>query len=253
MRRSKKPAMVTVSVMSGLVAYHFGDLTGVVSGGMSRAFGAAQSSKKIVAGKPRYFGKNAGAWQRQGRIVGLARSAPDFEVKVLDSSGRVVKTGQAETLKKASRAYELWLSPGTYTLLVTAAGYQALDVHNLTVKAKNDLRVDLEFESGTSGSSAKKIAAGKPARLSRPHAAWATKGRIVGKIRDCPGCTVKALDGQRNVVKSCQVKPKGGSYELEWLSPGIYTLLVTADGYEAFDVHGLEVKAKSDLRVDLEF
>ena len=248
MRRSRKSAVVTVTVMSVLVAYHFGEMAGV-----GEALGAAQSGQKIVAGKPRYYAKNAGAWQSQGRIVGLARSAPDFEVKVLDPSGRVVKTGRAEKLKKGNRAYELWLSPGTYTLLVTAAGYQALDVHNLTVKAKNDLRVDLEFESGTSGSSAKKIAAGKPIRLSRSHGAWAAKGRIVGKVRDCPGCTVKALDAQRNVVKSCNVKPKGGAYELEWLSPGVYTLLVTADGYEASDVHNLEVRAKSDLRVDIEF
>lgn len=245
--------MVTVTVMSGLVAYHFGGMTGVLSGGMSKAFGATQSGKPIVAGKPRYYAKNADAWQSRGRIVGLARSAPDFEVKALDSSGRVVKTGQAETLNRGNRAYELWLSPGTYTLLVTTTGYQALDVHSLTVKAKNDLRVDLEFESGTSGSSAKKIAAGKPTRLSRSHGAWATKGRIVGKVRDCPGCTVEALDAQRNVVKSHRVKPKGGNYELEWLSPGIYTLLVAADGYEALDVHNLEVKAKSDLRVDIEF
>jgi hypothetical protein len=37
------------------------------------------------------------------------------------------------------------LKPGEYIPLVTAPGYEALDVHKLVVKAKHDLIVGLEF------------------------------------------------------------------------------------------------------------
>jgi len=101
---------------------------------------------------------------------------------------------------------------------------------------------------------AKKIAAGKPAYKAKDHKAWRTKGRIVGVVKDCPGCEVKALDAKtKKAVKSHKVKRGAKSYELEWLRPGKYILLVTAPGYEAHDVHNLVVKAKNDLHVDLEF
>ena len=63
------------------------------------------------------------------------------------------------------------------------------------------------------------IAAGKPAYRPKDHEAWATKGRIVGIIRDCPGCTVQALDAEtKKVVVSTTVAPGGKAYELEWLA-----------------------------------
>lgn len=102
--------------------------------------------------------------------------------------------------------------------------------------------------------SAKKIAAGKPVYRAKTHRAWKTKGRIVGAIRECPGCEVKALDPKtKKAIATFTVKPGGKAYELQWLRPGKYILLVTAAGYEALDVHNLVVRAKNDLRVDLEF
>lgn len=102
--------------------------------------------------------------------------------------------------------------------------------------------------------SVKKIAAGKPTYSAKDHEAWQAKGRIVGVVKDCPGCEVKALDAKtKTEVKACTVGQAGGTYELEWLEPGRYILLVTAPGYQAHDVHDLVVKAKNDLRVDLEF
>lgn len=100
----------------------------------------------------------------------------------------------------------------------------------------------------------KKIAAGTPSYKAKDHKAWRAKGRIVGVVKGCPGCEVKALDATtKKVVKACTVKQGGKTYELEWLKPGKYILLVTASGYQAHDVHNLVVKAKNDLRVDLEF
>lgn len=100
----------------------------------------------------------------------------------------------------------------------------------------------------------KKIVAGKPTYKAKSHEAWQDKGRVVGIVRDCPGCEVKALDAKtKKAVKSFAVKRGGKVYELQWLQPGEYILLVTADGYEALDVHGLVVKAKHDLHVNIEF
>ena len=101
---------------------------------------------------------------------------------------------------------------------------------------------------------AKEIAAGKPVYRAKNHKAWKSKGRIVGIVRNCPGCEIKALDTKsKKAIKSVTLKTGGKAYELEWLNPGKYTLLVTAPGYEALDIHNLVVKAKHDLRVDLEF
>lgn len=100
----------------------------------------------------------------------------------------------------------------------------------------------------------KKIAAGKPRYKAKSGAAWRSKGRIVGPIRRCPGCEIKALDAKtKKIVKSVTVKPGGKGYEVEWLEPGKYILLVTAAGYEALDVHDLVVKAGQDLWLVLEF
>ncbi len=104
------------------------------------------------------------------------------------------------------------------------------------------------------GDEGKQIAAGKPQYHAKEHEAWAEKGRIVGQVKDCPGCEVKALDAKtKKAVRACKVKPGGKTYELEWLQPGEYILLVMAKGYGPHDVHKLVVKAKHDLRVDLEF
>ena len=83
---------------------------------------------------------------------------------------------------------------------------------------------------------------------------WAEKGRIVGLVRQCPGCTIQALDTDgKEVVLSTTVAAKKTTYELEWLKPGTYVLRVTADGYTPLVVDGLVVKAKNDLQMNIEF
>ena len=100
----------------------------------------------------------------------------------------------------------------------------------------------------------KKIATGKPTYKAKEHEAWQAKGRIVGVVKGCPGCEVKALDAKtKKVVEACTVKQGGRAYELEWLKPGKYILLVTASGYQTHDVHNLVVKSKNDLHVNIEF
>ncbi|MDP6507142.1 MAG: FecR domain-containing protein, partial [Planctomycetota bacterium] len=142
MNRLKKNAVVTVAVVSGLVAYHFGEQTGYLSGGMNMAF-AGDGVKTIAHGKPALRPKTHKAWKDKGRIVGLVRNSPGFEVAALDAKGKVVASAK---LKQNAEAYELeWLQPGVYTLKVSAKGYQSLVMKALEVKARNDLRIDLEF------------------------------------------------------------------------------------------------------------
>ena len=150
MKPRRMSAIVTVTVVSGLVAYHFGDVTGVLSGGMNKAFAAEpagsskKAAKKIEAGKPTYRAKTHKAWKERGRIVGRVRRCPGCTVKALDAKSK--KAVKSFAVKPGGRVYELqWLKPGKYILLVTADGYEALDVHNLVVKAKNDLHVDIGF------------------------------------------------------------------------------------------------------------
>ena len=248
MGRMSRSVVVTVAVVSGLVAYDLGGLTGTLGGGASQVFAAEAAEGRIVAGTPAYKAKSHEAWAEKGRIVGLLRQCPGCEIDVLDAAGKTVASASP---KAGARAYELqWLPPGTYSVRVAAAGYQTLTVGSLVVKAKNDLWMNVEFDSGTGE---KAIAAGKPVYRPKDHEAWAERGRIVGAIRECPGCEIDALDAAGKVVASASVKAGAKAFELQWLAPGTYSLRVAATGYDTLTLANLVVKAKNDLRIDLEF
>lgn len=100
---------------------------------------------KIEAGKPQYVKKDHEAWKSKGRIVGIAKDAPAFTVTILTASKQQVAMASSEELKDGKRAYEIWLEPGTYVMVVSATGYQSLDLKDLKVRKGNDLRIDLEF------------------------------------------------------------------------------------------------------------
>ena len=106
---------------------------------------AAEKAGKIESGKPRYLKKSHEAWTAKGRVVGIAKDAPAFTVTILSTAKKQVAKVDAEKLKGTKRAYEIWLEPGTYIILVQAAGFAAYDLHNLVVKKGHDLRIDLEF------------------------------------------------------------------------------------------------------------
>jgi hypothetical protein len=148
MAQWRRSAIVTVAVVTGLVAYQFGDLTGELGSGTSKVFAgeAAGGGKRIVAGKPTYKSKGDNeAWKEKGRIVGLVRQCPGCTVEALDAAAE--KVVLSCTVAAKGTTYELqWLSAGTYTLRVKAEGYEALVVKDLVVKAKNDLLMNIEFE-----------------------------------------------------------------------------------------------------------
>jgi hypothetical protein len=75
--------------------------------------------------------------------VGALRDCPGCKVEALDAEGKAVKT---HAVPAGGRAYELqWLAPGTYSLRVSADGYETLTIEGLVVQAKSDLRVGIEF------------------------------------------------------------------------------------------------------------
>lgn len=95
----------------------------------------------IEAGKARHVRKDHEAWKERGRIVGLAKQAPQFTLELRDSDGSVAKLAQC-----AAGAYELeWLEPGHYTMRVTAEGFVPREIEGIEVKAGHDVRIDLEF------------------------------------------------------------------------------------------------------------
>jgi len=107
----------------------------------------AQDAKgKIEAGKPSYLAKPKEFWKDRGRIVGFARGGVDFTVVTLDASGKEVKSGEVKTGKADKKVYEIeWLAPGTYSLRVTAEGFNPSQLDNIEVRPNQDVRIDLEF------------------------------------------------------------------------------------------------------------
>ena len=78
-------------------------------------------------------------------------------------------------------------------------------------------------------------------------------GRIAGRFRNAPLCEMDALDSSGDIVKSTRVRYGAAAYELGMLKPGVYTLRVSAKGYQTLELKGLQVKARHDLLVNLEF
>ena len=138
---------LVVAVMAGSVEVDFSGEKATLTAGARRVFAAGKG--KSEAGKPKYVEKGLdGAWKDKGRIVGLSRNAPRFELTIVSAFGRAVKDAESEKLEGGKRAYEAWLPPGTYTMRVHARGYKTLELKNLKVKAGTDLRIDLEFTPG---------------------------------------------------------------------------------------------------------
>lgn len=108
------------------------------------AVAAAAEEGTIEAGRSTYRARPEKYWKGRGRLVGIAKKAPVFEVTVL-REGKEIASQKAEEGKDGTRAYEIWLEPGTYDLRVEAQGYRTLELKGLVVKANHDLRTDLEF------------------------------------------------------------------------------------------------------------
>jgi len=87
----------------------------------------------------------------------------------------------------------------------------------------------------------------------RANSAWKSKGRIVGPMARCPGCKIEVTDANGKAVKTLDVAKDAGAFEVEWLNPGVYNLKMTADGYHPLIMLELEVRARNDLWIEIEF
>jgi len=98
------------------------------------------------------------------------------------------------------------------------------------------------------------IHAGKPVYREKKHAAWAEKGRVVGPIRvGAPACKIELIDKDGKVAATSDRPAGAKGYETVFLVPGVYTLRVSAAGYVTCEVKELEVRARHDVSVAVEF
>lgn len=97
------------------------------------------------------------------------------------------------------------------------------------------------------------IAAGQATYRARDNEHWAEKGRIIGGAGNAPAFKVEAVDADGKVAGSREFQAGAKGFELPFLAPGAYMLRVTAAGYKTLDVRGLEVRAKNDLALPIEF
>jgi len=135
---------MAVTVMAGSVEVDFDGGRELLVAGATRVFAAGKG--RIEAGKPSYqMHGEEGEWKGRGRIVGMVRKGPRFEITVTDAFGRAAKEVESESLEDGKKAYEVWLAPGRYNVRIDAKGYKPLDLKNLQVKSGTDLRIDLEF------------------------------------------------------------------------------------------------------------
>lgn len=93
---------------------------------------------------------------------------------------------------------------------------------------------------------------GQPTYQERDHEPWRERGRIVGHLRNSPGARIEVLRGD-DVVAVIEVRVGALAYETDMLRPGVYGLRVRAEGYEPLEVREIEVRARADVFVALEF
>jgi len=81
------------------------------------------------------------------------------------------------------------------------------------------------------------------------------RGRIGGRVLDpngtaVPRAVVDAIESTTGVKLAASTN-EGGSYELPYLAPGIYTLKVAAPGFKTYDQPGIEVRVGDRLTIDV--
>jgi len=78
------------------------------------------------------------------------------------------------------------------------------------------------------------------------------KGRIVGRVKNCPGCTIELRDEKQKPLKIIKVVRNDPDYTIEWVPAGVYFLHVSGGDY-LVTVPNVTVEAKGDTHVDLAF
>jgi hypothetical protein len=122
-------------------------------------------------------------------------------------------------------------------------------------KGEEDFKRDNREKPGIKhdeGEAEKTIVIGEPHYKYRNHGEWRTKGRVVGRVENAPKFTIKVINTRGKVIKTVTVEKGAKAYEIEWLTPGIYKLLITSEGYKPLIVK-VNVKARNDLFLNIIF
>ena len=96
------------------------------------------------------------------------------------------------------------------------------------------------------------IRAGEPTRSPSGLPDNQDKGRIIGGLKRCPGCTIELMGADGAAAQKLAVKHGEPEYQLGWTTPGTYALCVSAGGRQLF-VPNVTVEAGHYTRVDIEF
>jgi CubicO group peptidase (beta-lactamase class C family) len=236
-----------------------GDRVLAGSGGAAMSLGGycelalGPSTSLLLQGGP---GKEVVELEEGRLMVRVAPHRGQFRILTplghLEVVGTEFETTVTYPLRKGEIAVARMRRAAAVTVLVLS-GLVAYQLDGQSGLLSSGMSTVFAGEAETPGTTLGRIVAGKPTLGPRDHEAWKDNGRIVGLLRQCPGCKVEALNAEGEVVKSHTVAAGGRSYELQWLSPATYSLRVTADGYDPLVLNDLTVKAKHDLRIDLEF
>jgi hypothetical protein len=88
--------------------------------------------------------------------------------------------------------------------------------------------------------------------LAGPLLALEGKGRIIGWVHGehgKPVSEVLLVAGSEGVVVDAR-SGQDGVFELEWLTPGTYTVEITKPGYAELRIEAVTVEADKDTRID---
>ena len=99
----------------------------------------------------------------------------------------------------------------------------------------------------------------KPEYLKRKGAAWKKRTRLVGLVKKAPAKfiirfeDVNEMDPEKIVVLSQECNGNLTVYETDWLRPGTYNIIITAEGYQDFPIKKVQLKARSDCLINILF
>ena len=82
-----------------------------------------------------------------------------------------------------------------------------------------------------------------------------SRGRISGRVVDPSGSVVPnvliAVTNNDTAVKASSITNEAGTYDLPYLTPGMYTLSATASGFKTYDRKDLQVRVGDRLAIDI--
>ena len=151
------------------------------------------------------------------------------------------------------------ISPGTYTLVITAAGYITVEMSDVEVKASQTIERNLQMKSLVESIRELQTVKGRIPETPEFNKAWLEKiksdstnihqkqcGKIMGTLTDKKygdavfGAAVKLKGSASRVLPDIY-----GNYVIPNVLPGTYTLVVRGLGYATIELPNVEVKADS--------